>query len=224
MQKNPLLRIAYKVIVPCALLLTITGCGKQLRIKSNTFADARAIPQGFPLHSAFSVTPLLTDNQLLSKELTQKITKILTDKGYKVTKTPSAQYHLEFSYQMQSATRTVTVPHYVSGPAQITQGTVFGSDGCTHYQEQTQATGTIVYTAEEQTYFITTLTLEVYDAQEDVEIWQGSATTSTDSCDIRDTLDYLLVTAFKHFGKNTYKDVYANVQYKNKEISALRIE
>ncbi len=211
------------ILAMLACILLLPACGKQLRIKSNTFADAHVIPQGFPAGSAFSITPLQEDNRFLAKELTQKIGTILTQKGHHVTKTPFAQYHLEFSYDIRTATRTVTVPHYVSGPAQITQGTVCGTGGCMVYQEETQTPGALVYTQEEESYFITSLSIEVYDTQ-DVEIWQGSASTASDSNDLRDTLDYLLITAFKHFGKNTHKEIYNSVNYSNKEVDRLRKE
>jgi hypothetical protein len=39
------------------------------------------------------------------------------------------------------------------------------------------------------------------------EVWQASAISAGETGDLREIMDYLLASAFKHFGENTGRDV-----------------
>lgn len=210
------------LLILTPFLMLLTGCGRNLHITHNTFADTQNIPRGFPLNSSFYVSSSTEDKKLLTKEIVQKITWILEDKGYTVTDKETADYHLTFDTKMTQETGTRSVLTYIPGDVQTTTGCVLGQ-GAVTYQEQTETPGKFVYVPEKYTYFSRKLSIHVYDlGQENEEVWQGSAFSDGESGDLRDIIDYLLVSSFKYFGKNTQKKIHTSISTKNKEVKALR--
>ena len=214
------------VVVP---LLLLCSCGKQkLLISTNSFADVQAIPNGFSKESSFFVEPMKEDNQLFSKEVSRKIEIILKEKGYSIKSAEEADFYITFNSDMTSQTSIVNVPKYIPGQTQTTSGNVNGSKGTISYNEQTQTSGSITYVPQEITFFIKAIFIQVYDAKlyrenkKEIQVWSGSAMCSGDNCNLRSTIDYLLTTAFKYFGKNTQEYVCTTQNYKDKEVEKLR--
>lgn len=218
------------------VLVSLTAC-QRIYITTNSFADTEAIPCGFPKGSSFSIGFVYTNNELISndiaemisKEVNRKITKILQDQGLVITKdAASADYNLIFSFGMTSFTSTVSVPVYIPGQAQYTNGSVYGNGGYVQYNQQTQSSGSFIYVPKQCTYFNRSLVIQVYDArlfrenEQQKQLWNGLAISTGESCDIRDIIDYLLVTAFKHFGKSTQKNIETSMYRENKEVSKLK--
>ena len=222
-------------------LLLLCSCGKQkLLITSNSFADVQAIPNGFSKESSFFVEPMKTDNQLFSKEVSRKIEIILQEKGYSIETAENADFYITFNFDMQSKTEIINVPRYIPGQTITKQGSAYGSTsgrigslhgsshGNANYEEKTQSSGSITYVPQQFTYFIKAISIQVFDAKlyrenkQEIQVWAESSVCSGGNCDLRSAIDYLLLTAFKYFGKNTREFVTTTQNYNDKEVELLR--
>lgn len=210
-----------KLIFLLCVPLVLTSCVRQIGVTSSTFADPISIPTGFPRGSSFCIVQKQKDNLLFSKEVSRKIAIMLQDRGYSVVDcVEDADYCLHYDFGITSSTSTISVPKYIPGQTQITQGSTHtygrSSGGYTAYQEETQLSGTTVYVPEEYTFFTREMIIKVYDIHSGIfkknkrqdQVWQGSAMSCGESSDQREIIDYLLTSVFKHFGKNTKKDIY----------------
>lgn len=214
----------------CSLLslLLLPACGRRISVTNNTFADYQAIPAGFAMGSAFFVEPLNHKNKLFAKEIQHKIGTLLREAGFIVTAAQHADYSISCTIDMVSSTITVQVPRYIPGEKITTQGCVHTNDDDDQiYTETKETAGTVIYTPEERTVFKHKLQMNVYQASNESEqkkelVWQATANTSGDDNDQRDLIDYLLVSVFKYFGKNTKKSVNTDVSERSKEIKKLK--
>lgn len=178
------------------------------------------------------ILSLQEDNQMFSKEVTQKIGRILESRGYFVTENVrKADYALLFNFGITSTQTTINVPKYIPGQSQTTQGSVYGSSGgYGSYQQTTQTSGTTVYVPENYIFFTRALAIDVYDAKlyrknkKIEELWKANAISSGESGDLRYIIDYLLVTAFAHFGGDTGKYVEKELSVDDREVRKLRGE
>jgi len=200
------------------IVLALPSCMKRVSISTNTFLNSRSIPDGFSPKSSFSIAPLKqSNNQLFETEIENKIIKILQNKGYVVTDPDHADYYLIFDFGMTSSKQVVNVPKYVPGQSQTRSGNVYNGWKAANYNETSTSSGSIVYVPEEQTLFTRSLHLTVYDASlykqknQEEQVWQGSAASTGEDADLRDILDYLLVSVFKNFGKDSKKMINENV-------------
>lgn len=213
-------------LISCCLLLS--SCGRRMSITNNTFADRQAIPAGFERGSSFFIEPLEHKNKLFAKEIHHKIATLLNEQGFVVMSADRADYQVSCTMDMITSTITVQVPHYIPGEKIIVQGCKHKGDGDDQtYTETKETVGTVIYAPEERTIFKHKLQMSVYqiahDSSENKEpVWQATAHTSGDDNDQRDIIDYLLVSVFKYFGKNTKKSVSTEVSERNKEMKQLR--
>lgn len=213
-------------VILCSLLLP--ACGRRISVTNNSFADYQAIPAGFALGSAFYVEPIKHKNKLFAKEIQHKIGTVLREAGFIVTAEQHADYRISCTIDMMSSTITVQVPRYIPGEKITTQGCVHTSDDDDQiYTETKETAGTVIYTPEERTIFKHKLQMNVYQANNEPElekelVWQATANTNGDDSDQRDIIDYLLVSVFKYFGKNTKKSVETNVKESSREIKRIR--
>jgi len=211
------------------LAVTLCSCGSYVHVSNNSYADMQTLPYGFPYGSSFYIElPEEGDNALFAKEVVHKIATILRNKGYEVVRTPeSADYMLAFTVGMKSYTERVMVPHYIPGPVKTKRSKVLTSDGrWTDVVEETATSGHYVDVEEEHIIFKKDLSVKVFDREQEEKtgneelIWHASVSSSNGRDDLRAEIDYLLVSAFKHFGRNTQKKVYADVQ--SSEVKMLR--
>jgi hypothetical protein len=198
-------------------------------VSNNSYADMQTIPYGFPLGSSFYIElPEVGENALFAKEVVRKITTILRNKGYEVVRTvEAANYTLAFTIEMKSHTERVVVPHYVPGPVKTTRSKVLSWDGkWTDIVEETATSGHYVDVEEERIVFKKDFSIKVFDRVREEEtddeelVWNAAVSSSNGRNDLRAEIDYLLLSAFKHFGRNTQKKVYADVQ--SRDVKALR--
>jgi hypothetical protein len=206
------------------------SCGKQnIFITNNTYTDAKKIPHGFPNNASFVVVPMQNENQLHSKELSQKIETILENKGYNLQNKDKADYYLTFNFEMNSSKKVTKVLKYIPGQEQTTKGNIYGKDGKrSGYKEKTTTPGTLAYVPKESTIFNKTLTIRVYDGnvyrkikKEDF-VWEGSANSSGQESDLRSFIDYLLMSTFRYFGKSTKKNIEIKTNTEDKDVQWLR--
>lgn len=211
MHKLPNLNL--KKHLPLIFLLALPGCLRSIRITSNTYADVRTIPTGFPLWSSFSISSPRSGASLLAREIGWKIEQLLDAKGFQISDSDDeADFRLQFDYEMSESTRMVPVPCYIPGKTVTTHGAVYGKK-ILGYEEQVKTSDTLVFVDEERIFFTKKLNLQVYENRLNRRtlkkelVWQGSAVSCDENDDLREAIDYLLKAAFKSFGKNTHRKI-----------------
>jgi hypothetical protein len=216
----------HKSIALLSFLVVLPGCMKQIHVASNTFADRTIIPCGFSAGQSFSIASTNNSQNLFEKEVSQKIAYTLEEMGYEIAVTKPADFELQYRYERTSSKELINTPKYVPGTEQTTYGTgnahgnactpfgCYHNSGSVHYQETTTTSGSIVYVPETVTLFTHKISIDVYrinpflrDKKKEL-VWQGSAVCCDRSPDRRYIMDYLLQSVFKHFGKDTKKNVH----------------
>jgi hypothetical protein len=199
---------------------------KQIHVASNTLADRTIIPCGFSARQSFSIASTNNSQNLFEKEVSQKIAYTLEDMGYEVELTSPAEFELYYRYERTSSKELINTPKYIPGTEQTTYGTgnahgnactpfgCYHNSGSVHYQETTTTSGSVVYVPETVTLFTHKISIDVYrinpflrDKKKEL-VWQGSAVCCDRSADRRYIMDYLLQSLFKHFGKDTKKNIH----------------
>ena len=220
-----------KSVVLCPLLILFSSCTRHYSISVNTYSDKQFIPNGFPPGSTFSVAPGNDTNPMFSKEVTEKISQILRNRGYEIADFNKADYILVFNTAITSSTTMINVPKYVPGQTQTKSGAVYGTYGYAgSYNEKTESSGSTVYVPEEYTYFTRGVGIFVYDAKLyrkkkiEEQVWSGMAISSGENSDLRDVVDYLLVSVFGYFGQNTKKNIDIYMSDRNQHVKQLRGE
>jgi len=212
----------YTLILLSLSVLLFGSCAKDssVYITTNTFANKEVIPEGFKADDSFSIATKQKGNALFTQEVSQKIATILTNRGFSVKKTSDVDYTLNFSFGMSKSTHTrdvaVFIPDY----------------GHWYYHDYHYPYGygyRIAYIPEEYTLFNKILLVEVYKNGSKkvgamVPIWQGTAHTYEEDSNLRDAIDYLLVTVFQYFGRNTQRYIKSKMEENNEEVEKLRQE
>jgi hypothetical protein len=215
----------------CVALAFLCSCTRHYSISVDTYADRQFIPNGFRAGSSFAIFPAKDENPMFSKEVSQKISQILQDRGYRVESVKKADYVLIFNSAMTSTTTQINVPRYIPGQTQTTSGSVYGNRGYGgSYSEKTQSSGTTVYVPQDYTFFTRGLAVYVYDAEmyrkheKEEQVWSGLAISSGENSDLRQVIDYLLISVFSYFGDNTKKSVKIDMAEDNEKVHKLRSE
>lgn len=205
-----------KFLLLVASILLFSSCGKDtgIRITTNTFANKEIIPNGFEPGSSFTINAKQKGDSLFIDEVKQKIATLLKEKGFKV-KTLNADYKLNFSFAMEKSTHTRDVPVYIPN---------YGPWYYYNYSPYYQYGYNVAYVPEQYTLFNKILLIEVYEKGlwKNKAIWQGTAHSYEKNSDLRDAIDYLLVTVFKHFGQNTSKNIKSRMEENNEDVNKLR--
>lgn len=217
-------------LILMVMALLLSSCAHNIYISHNSFADTKAIPLGFPHFTSFTVEPLNHKDPMMSQEITTKIEHLLEKNGYLVEEEMHAHYYVLFDYHMEQFDQTVTVEKYVPGQTITSYGSVLSNGKAKLYQGQTQTAGSFVSVPEVHRFFNKALTIQVYDAKEyrnDAHakpVWKETASCCDENDDLRDSLDYLLITAFEFFGRNTQKNIETIISSDDKDVSELRQE
>ena len=220
-------RLVLILFTGLALTVFLSSCVKY-SVLTNLFVDSTVIPQGFPVGTSFAVLSIRDDNRLFSKEVCHKIEKLLAEKGYTIANASHAKYALFVDFSISSSVETVNVPHYIPGQTQTTQGNVHGTYGnYGSYKETTETSGTTIYVPQTQVFFTRMLALSVHETkllkkkQSEDPVWTGNSVSVGQNGDLRIVIDYLLVSAFKHFGVSTGKFVENELTEGDKAIKRL---
>lgn len=204
-----------KTILLSFFLLLLGSCGRQgVNVTSSSFANLKSIPKGFPIGSSFAIISANKTHPLFSKEISEKITRILKQKGFSIESNTCANYHLVFDFGQESSVHTKNVPTYLPG-----YSTWRRRRYCYYYP------GTVIYTPQQYTLFNKIISIKVYPVKDSTEkepIWQSTTNAYEENSDLREAMDYLLVTAFKYFGKSTRKSIQTTINFDNKDVEKLR--
>lgn len=213
--------IFLRFIVICGCLF-LTSCSNRYVVSSNTFVDYQEIPQGFAKGSSFCLVSKNNENILFSREVEKKIATLLEQDGFKIEHASTAQYTLLFDFAISSFSEVVNTPKYIPGEKQKTTGNVSRSNGTyTEYEESTESSGQTVYVQETHVFFKRTLTIEVRNKHSEIPVWTGDFMSTGSSSDLREVMDYLLVSVVEYLGKNTGKCVTSSLSKNDKKIIGL---
>lgn len=179
------------------------------RISTDTFADSSAIPFGFSRESSFEILPMPHENPLFSKEVAQKVARILERRGYRIAKPGEADYVLRFSFGMNRRVVTEQVAKSIPGKVESKKKFVKDDDGSVNFVEKFEASEKTIYVPEERTYYEKELIVNV--SNQSGQVWNGSSRNNNMDDDLRETIDYLLASVFGHFGSNTRRTVITNM-------------
>ncbi len=184
-------------------------------IRTNTFADTKIIPDGFKPGDSFYISPNQSVNKFFSAEISSKIATILKNKSFVVKEdSDSACYKLVFGLAMKDRTEVRNAPRYIP------------DYGPWYYDRHRYHHGysyRIIYVPEEYTVFNKILFVEVYkNNDKNIAVWQGTTNHLDDDSELRQTVDYLLVALFRHFGKNTKKYIKSRIRNYHKDVKKLR--
>lgn len=208
-----------------ALAFLSAGCAARYAITTNGFLDA-SLAGGLPAGSSFAVVGNAdAANPIFDREVGAKIERMLELRGYRLAPLAEAAYALRYGYDVSGRIDTVTRPEFVHGPPVIQNVYVSGQrytavssfDYVTHVRESEA-----VYTAR--------LFLRVLDAgpfraaKEEKPVWIGDTIGESDNRDLRETVDYLLAATFRHFGRNTGRNLREKVTPADPDVRALRGE
>jgi hypothetical protein len=207
-----------KFILLIASILLFSSCGKDtgMRITTNTFANKEIIPDGFEKGTSFNIVTKQKGNELFTQEVVKKIATILNEKGFKI-KTLGADYKLNFSFAMEKSTHTRDVPVYIPN-----YGPWYYYDYYPYYRYGYN----VAYVPEQYNLYNKILLVEVYEKGllKNKPVWQGTAHSYEEDSDLRDAIDYLLVTVFKYFGQNTPKNINSRMEENDASVNKLRDE
>ncbi len=191
--------------------LAFPGCASYYQIKVNGYADHKDGPL-FPSGTTFLIQEEKTsDNQILAKEITVKLATLLDQRGLKSElQSSKADYMMTFQFGINSG-RTVEDVQ----PVQVT-GTTGWIDTYDANGAVTTSTvsfpGYTSYVPRRRTVYPIWLKLKVYAKSGDAaakgkEVWIGEMSYVSQSDDVREVLNYLLVGGMKYFGQDTKKSV-----------------
>lgn len=209
-------------------LLLLTSCKKQINV--NTYADKNSIPHGFPHGASFYIFTKPDDRSFLARETTNKLAYIIHDKGYRIGNKHTANYYLFFTLDMQTEKRIIQVPMKVTEQIVTKKSNVPQEEDLAHQMQLNKETisSQLVYVPEEKIFFNKSMVLQIFDAEEYRKspqaepLWQGEASTLDENNDLRDSIDYLLITAFSYMGKNTKKSLTVSINNNDKHVKKLR--
>jgi|SaaInlLV_10m_DNA_2_1039722.scaffolds.fasta_scaffold00107_16 hypothetical protein len=211
----------HKFILLILPIILLGSCAKKssIRITTNTFANKEVIPHGFEPGASFSVETTQKGNPLFTKEVSQKIATLLKSNGFETKTGRNINYNLKFSFGMKQSTHTRDVPVFIPDYGHWYYDSFYGY-GYSHGYNYT-----VAYVPEEYTLFNKILLIEVYKkGDKETPIWQGTAHSYQETSDLRNSIDYLLVTVLKHFGKNTQRYIKSKMKNNDPEVEKLRQE
>jgi hypothetical protein len=201
-------------------------------VTSNTFADERSIPCGFRYGSTFFIKFAKKDDQLFAKEVAYKIENMLNSMGYSSVKDINeADYCLVFNFDMLGSKHTRDVLR--QEPDKVATKKVYSCQGrraCDknlEYEERIVTPGEFFYVKEDYILYKKELFIEVYDSKlyrdtkKQEQLWGGYSSKSGESADLRSQIDYLLISAFKYFGRSTKRNL--DICMNDKEVKAEKL-
>lgn len=216
------------IVVILALPLLLTSCAKKINVSHMSYANKKVIPRGFSLGSSFAIEALHHENTMIEQDIAHKIELILQNKGYSIKEYHQAQYCLLFNYQIQQTKRTEDVITYVPGKVIHSCRSVISNGNTKLYQDRIETPGKFVTVPEVRIFFTKSIVIQIFDAQSYRQestprlIWQGSAQYCDENNDLRDTLNYLLITSLRDFGIDTQKNIRTTISSDNKEVVQLQ--
>lgn len=190
-----------KFLFSLPLICLSLGCAVSYSVGVNGYSSSGQSLQIRQDSSIQVVADSNAPNPILEKEIGMKIRKLLNKKGYSIA-TDQANYYLLFDYGMNSGqTVSDTFPVYHPGIYCDYPFSGIYSHSYTTYIPYT----TVVYTR--------WLVLKLIDgnayrtSSKAKPLWIGEVVSAGTNSDLRELINYMLIAAFEHFGRDTGKRV-----------------
>ena len=213
-----------RLLLPCVLA---AGCAARSDVEISGFAISGQ-SLGLPAVSTIGVVEdSNATNRSLEKEIAVKIQKLLGTKGFS-TAGAEPDYYLLFSYGIDSG-RTAVETRAGYEPGDIVTVNVAGTCSGKPYSRIStiHAPPYTTYVPYSATVYTRWLVLRLIDgrayrkAKEIVPVWIGEITSVGAGSDLRETINYMLVAAFEHFGENTGKRISNPILKRDERVRAL---
>jgi len=202
-----------RLLLPCVLA---AGCAARYDVEISGFAISGQ-SLGLPAVSTIGVVEdSNATNPFFEKEIAVKIQKLLGTKGFSTAGT-EPDYYLLFSYGIDSGTGDIVTVN-VAGTC---GGKPYSRISTIHTPPYT------TYVPYSATVYTRWLVLRLIDgrayrkAKEIVPVWIGEITSVGAGSDLRETINYMLVAAFEHFGENTGKRISNPILKRDERVRAL---
>lgn len=212
------------IVLATALL---SGCATYYPVRVNDYLDRAHGITSIPFGSSFYVLENKNEsNPILEAEIRSKIATLLREKGSRTESYDKADFLLSFAYSISSG-RSVSEIRPQFSPGEIGTVQTYKSNGRTSTSIVTMP-GYTTYVPYRITVYTSTLTLEILDAynlrvnNEKKILWIGENSSTSQNPDLRDTINYLLVASFEHFGKNTGKSLVTNIPENDPRVKRIR--
>ncbi|MCP4261958.1 MAG: DUF4136 domain-containing protein [Planctomycetes bacterium] len=177
------------------------GCAVSYNVGINGYSSSGQTLQIHQESSIYVVSDSNAPNPILENEIEMKIRKLINKNGNSIG-TDEANYYLLFDYGMNSGqTVTDAIPIYHTSGYSGYPYSSFYSHGYTSYVPYS----TVVYTR--------WLVLKLVDgkayriSKKAKPLWIGEVVSAGTNSDLRESINYMLVAAFEHFGQDTGKRV-----------------
>ena len=149
-------------------------------------------------------------NALFSAEVRSKISRILLAKGFQDGSADKADFLLEYSYGISPGIVSGVRPEIQPPEVGTVQSFTETGERRTAYITSPSYTAYVPY---RYTVYTSELTLQLLDARamrgknRREVVWLGETSTTGQNPDLRETINYLLVTSLDYIGKDTRKSV-----------------
>jgi hypothetical protein len=222
-----------KILALLLFGILISGCAAtRYRVETNGYLDVEKNTGGSFAGSSFYVAPNTdVENKIFDKEIKAKIEKLLVKKGYAIKPAENAQYFLTYSYAIDGGeTKIGNTPVYNPGQTTYSSGTFTGNGGAVTYSGTTQTLGYTTYVPRSYTVYRRILKTNVIDSPADKSnvdrepVWMGETISIGGNNDLREVINYLLLSNFKYFGENTKKVMSDTISQNDKDVRELRGE
>lgn len=211
-------------IFMCTLVF-VSGC-TTYHIKVNGFSDpekgSRLVPG-----SIFVVENPKAENPIFEKEIKAKVLKLLEKQGYQISNFQDADYYLILAYGIGSGRNVIgALPFHRPGGTATME--TFGPSGMS--QSTINLPGSTSFIPYNRTVYDRWLIIMVVDGKnfrnnnEISTLWYGEITSGGSNSDLREVIDYLLISGFDYFGVNTGKAVRVQMLQGDSRLQSLGIE
>lgn len=211
------------LLVSCIFL---SGCATVYRVGINGYLDPSTPgPVVSPDASIFLLAKDDVKNPFFEKEIKAKAERFLKAKGFRLESYEKADAFVDFEYMM-SAGKTVTQVTPVYHSRERAAIKTYDSSG-KEVVSYVEYPGYMTYIPENMVYYTSVLVFEVFDGAayretgERKMMWIGEASSTSESSDLREAVNYLLAGLLGHFGENTRVRVDEYISHNDLEAAGL---
>lgn len=207
------------ILLPIIFGLLLSGCAPFIcQVQVNGYTDLRAPALITPGAGICVVENQQAPNPLLEKEVKGKIHKLLEKQGYQISSFEKADYYLFFGYGIgPGRSVNVVLPDYSYG-----LGLAYSWPRSYFFVSPYFGYYPVAELLYDRWVLLNVVDGKLYrEKAEFRSLWVGEARSTGTSADLRVAINYLLVAAFQHFGKDTGKAVTVDLREQDPGIREL---
>jgi len=214
-----------KILLLITLTFFLAGCANIYNVKVDNYLDSTQIGSSIPQSASFFViVNKEAANPIFEKQVKSRIESLLKDKGYKIEAYDKADYFIEFAYEASTGRIEGIKPIYHESRVETVR--TYSPNGKTRfsYIERPPYTSYVPYRYNAQT---SVLTLTIVDAnvlgapKDSQLIWISESSLTSRELGLREAINYLLIGAFKLFGKDTHTGVSTEISENDPQLKKL---